>query len=153
MFQIRPARPDEMDEVRTLFQEYADSLNVDLCFQNFKEELKSLPGTYDPILVASSSRTVFRLSGCVALRPLTTAIAEMKRLYVRPEYRGNGLGRELTGAIIQAARDRDFRSLRLDTLLQLREAISLYRQLGFREIAPYNGNPVPGTLFLELDLD
>jgi putative acetyltransferase len=151
MYRIEPATIDQMDEVRALFEEYAASLNVDLCFQNFTQELSELPGTYDPILVASCG-TAARLSGCIALRPLTRATGEMKRLYVRPDHRGTGLGRQLTESIIQAARDRNYQFLRLDTLPQMREAIALYRRLGFHEIAPYRTNPVPGALFLELNL-
>ncbi len=146
---IRPAAIDEMDAVRDLFEEYARSLNVDLCFQNFQKELAELPGTYAPILISTDGQT---LSGCVALRPLSPTIGEMKRLYVRPQYRGQGLGRHLTEAIIQAARDRHYTSLYLDTLPQMQDAIALYRRLGFREIAPYCNNPVPGALFLALNL-
>jgi putative acetyltransferase len=146
---IRSATPDEMDAVRSLFREYADSLKVDLCFQNFSRELVELPGSYDPILVACDESA---LTGCVALRPLADGAGEMKRLYVRPQYRGTGLGRQLADAIINAARERGYRFLRLDTLPQMQEAIALYRRMGFREIRPYYLNPVPGALFLELSL-
>jgi putative acetyltransferase len=146
---IRTAAPDEMDAVRSLFREYADSLSVDLCFQNFNRELAELPGSYDPILVADDNAA---FAGCVALRPLADGAGEMKRLYVRPQYRGTGLGRRLADAIINAARERGYRSLRLDTLPQMQEAIALYRRMGFREIGPYCLNPVPGALFLELSL-
>ena len=138
-----------MDEVRTLFREYAASLNAEPCFENFARELAELPGTYDPILL---SATDLNSSGCVALRALSESVGEMKRLYVRPEYRGKGLGRQLTEAIIQASRDRRYQALRLDTLPHLTEAIELYRCLGFRKIAPYCVNPVPGALFMELEL-
>jgi GNAT superfamily N-acetyltransferase len=136
-----------MEEVRTLFREYAASLGVDLCFQNFERELAELPGNYDPILVDDA------LAGCVALRPLQEGIAEMKRMYVRPQHRGEGLGRQLAEAIIQAAIDRSYKSIRLDTLPHLHTAIAMYRRMGFREIAPYNNNPVPGVLYMELKLD
>jgi putative acetyltransferase len=150
---IQPATLDQMDEVRALFQEYADSLNVDLCFQNFAEELRTLPGTYSPILVSTCNTDLGPcLTGCVALRPLTPTIGEMKRLYIRPQHRGKGLGRQLAESIIQAARQKGYRSLRLDTLPRMHEAIALYRRLGFHEIAPYCNNPVPGALFLELHL-
>ena len=138
-----------MDAVRLLFREYADSLKVDLCFQNFNRELAELPGSYDPILLACDESS---LAGCVALRPLADGAGEMKRLYVRPQYRGTGLGRRLADAIINAARERGYRSLRLDTLPQMQEAIALYRRMGFLEIGPYCLNPVPGALFLELSL-
>jgi putative acetyltransferase len=161
---IRPATPQDLEEVRTLFREYAASLNTPICFQGFERELAELPGSYHPILVASCDTAraafppparcgmAFRLSACVALRPLSPTIGEMKRLYVRPEYRGQGLGRQLTEAIIEAARRQGFQTLRLDTLPHLHEAIALYRQLGFHDIAPYNDNPAPGVLFLELPL-
>ena len=129
----RPARPEEMEEVRKLFREYADSLGVDLCFQGFERELAELPGNYYTILVACV--TGFSLSACVALRPLGDGIAEMKRMYVRPQYRGQGLGRKLAEAILQAARDRGYKSIRLDTLPHLHTAIAMYRRMGFQEIA------------------
>ena len=139
-----------MDEVRNLFREYAASLSVDLCFQNFAQELAGLPGTYDPILV--SCVTGFGLSGCIALRPLTGGVAEMKRLYVRPQHRGKGIGSQLVEAIIQAAVDRHYQAIRLDTLPEMQPAIALYRRMGFQEIAQYCDNPVPGALYLELKL-
>jgi len=142
---IRSAQAEDIPEVRTLFQEYADSLGVDLCFQNFARELAELPGNYETILLVPNA-------ACVALRPLSPEIGEMKRLYVRPQYRGQGLGRQLTEAIISQARVKGYRSLRLDTLPQLQTAIAMYRRLGFREIDPYNSNPVPGVLFMELTL-
>jgi putative acetyltransferase len=151
MFRIQAATIDQMDEVRSLFREYAASLSVDLCFQNFAAELEALPGTYDPILVASDPKTS-GLAGCVALRPISGAIGEMKRLYLRPQHRGQGLGRQLAEAIIEAARQKGVEALRLDTLPEMQDAIALYRRLGFREIGPYCTNPVPGALFLELPL-
>jgi putative acetyltransferase len=135
-----------MDDVRVLFRQYEASLNVSLCFQGFERELADLPGAYDPILLAAD------LAGCVAHRPLLSEIGEMKRLYVRPSHRGKGLGRELAEAVIGIARQKGYRFLRLDTLPQMQEAISLYRRLGFREIEPYCNNPVPGALFMELAL-
>jgi ribosomal protein S18 acetylase RimI-like enzyme len=146
MYLIQDASPDQMDDVRVLFREYAASLGVDLCFQDFDRELAGLPGDYDPILLVSG------LAGCVALHPLTPEISEMKRMYVRPAHRGHGLGRRLAEAIIQAARDRRYRAVRLDTMPHLHEAIALYRSLGFRLIDPYRHNPVPGALFMELTL-
>lgn len=147
---IRPAKPDDIEEVRSLFREYAASLGVDLCFQNFEKELAELPGNYDPILVCV---TGLSLSACVALRPLGDGVAEMKRMYVRPQHRGEGLGRKLAEAIIQAATDRGYKSVRLDTLPHLHTAIAMYRKMGFQEIAPYNDNPIQGTLFMELKLE
>jgi putative acetyltransferase len=142
---IRPATADDLDEVRTLFRDYQSELGVDLCFQSFNEELATLPGNYDPILIVPGA-------ACAALRPLSVETGEMKRLYVRPSHRGQGLGRRLTEAIIHAARAKGYRSLRLDTLPQLTTAIAMYRAMGFREIPKYNDNPIPGVHFLELTL-
>jgi putative acetyltransferase len=151
MYRIQAAILPQMDEVRSLFREYAASLEVDLCFQNFTRELAELPGTYSPILLASCETDV-NLAGCAALRPLSETVGEMKRLYVRPHHRGHGLGRRLAGEIIEEAIRQGFHSLRLDTLPQMQEAIAMYRRFGFREIGPYCANPVPGALFLELPL-
>jgi GNAT superfamily N-acetyltransferase len=141
---LRPARPEEIEEVRTLFREYAASLETPLCFTTFEQELAELPTCYELILVDST------LNSCVAMRPWADGAAEMKRLYVRPEARGKGLGKQLTEAVIQAAMDRGYRSIRLDTLPKLTTAIAMYRRMGFQEIANYNGNPIPGVLFFEL---
>jgi ribosomal protein S18 acetylase RimI-like enzyme len=138
-----------MDAVRLLFREYQQSLDVDLCFQSFEEELVGLPDKYVVILLAGQPD---KLAGCVALRPLENGIAEMKRLYVRPKYRGEGLGRALAEAVIAEARSRGYKALRLDTLPQMRRAIALYRVIGFHDIEPYYLNPVCGSLFLELTL-
>jgi GNAT superfamily N-acetyltransferase len=153
MATIEPARESDLAEMRTLFREYADSLGVDLGFQGFEAELAGLPGDYSPprgrLLIA---REGTRAVGCAALRPLGSDACEAKRLYVRPEARGTGLGRRLTGALIAEAREIGYARLRLDTLPAMREAIALYRSLGFRPIVPYRFNPVEGALFLEKDL-
>jgi ribosomal protein S18 acetylase RimI-like enzyme len=143
---------------RELFREYAKSLSVDLCFQDFERELRELPGKYAPpagrLLLAyhNEEGTSAHAAGCGALRPLSAEACEMKRLYVRPEFRGKRVGRALARALITAAREIGYRALRLDTLPEMREAQKLYQQLGFREISAYCANPVEGVRYLELDL-
>jgi ribosomal protein S18 acetylase RimI-like enzyme len=134
---------------RELFQEYAQSLGVDLEFQDFDRELATLPGDYDPILIAHWNSEP---AGCVALHTLEAPACEMKRLYVRPQFRGHAIGRTLAERIIAEARGRGYERMRLDTLPAMREAVALYRSLGFVEIPPYRYNPIPGTKFMELDL-
>ena len=147
MLRIEPAAGVEI--VRTLFLEYATSLGVDLSFQNFDEELASLPGDYDPILVAYWNDDV---AGCVALHALGGGICEMKRLYVRPRFRGHDLGRQLALRVIDEARSRGYRAMRLDTLPTMQSAMRLYESLGFRDVEPYRFNPIAGSRFLELTL-
>lgn len=140
-----------MEQARHLFLEYAGSLGFSLCFQGFDQELASLPGDYAPpggrLLLIECDGAV---AGCVALHPLDHAI-EMKRLYVRPEFRGRGLGRRLAEAVIAEARAVGYARMRLDTVEPLmKEAVAMYRALGFRGIAPYRENPIPGALYMEL---
>jgi ribosomal protein S18 acetylase RimI-like enzyme len=143
------ADADDVELVRTLFREYADSLGVDLSFQGFEQELEALPGGYDAVLVATVGGVA---AGCVGVRPLEDGTCEMKRLYLRPSARGTGLGRVLAGAAIARARELGYARMRLDTLPSMTEARALYRSLGFVEIEPYRHNPVVGTSFLELEL-
>ncbi len=152
--QIREALfPDELPVVRTLFEEYAAGLGIDLCFQGFAAELAGLPGRYAPtaggLWLADAGGDV---AGCVALRPLGEDRCEMKRLYVRPAFRGRGLGRALTEHVLRAATAASHRHICLDTLPSMADAIALYRSLGFAEIEPYCPNPVPGALFLGREL-
>jgi len=146
--------PQEIELARTLFREYQESLGVDLCFQNFERELAGLPGDYAPpsgrLLLARSGPEV---AGCVALRKIAEGVCEMKRLYVRDAFRGQGLGRTLAEAILNEARRIGYRKMRLDTLPSMRAAIPLYRSLGFSEIGPYTQNPVEGALFMEKELN
>jgi putative acetyltransferase len=147
---VRPAAvPGEMGIVRALFLEYGRSLNFDLCFQGFEQELAGLPGCYaaprGQILLAPGA-------GVVALRPLSDDVCEMKRLYVQPHARGRGLGGGLARAIIAKGRELRYRAMRLDTHESMVAAIALYRELGFHEIAPYYDNSVPGLRYYELPL-
>jgi N-acetylglutamate synthase-like GNAT family acetyltransferase len=155
---IRPAAAQDIAEIRQLLREYEAWLGTDLCFQDFENELAGLPGSYAPpsgrLLIAAARTTSGNKSaGCVALRPFDESVCEMKRLFVRADFRGTGLGRRLALAIIDEARAIGYRKMRLDTLPKQREAHQLYASLGFREIEPYRPNPIAGSLFLELDLD
>jgi len=146
--------PDQIAAVRELFLEYAQSLGFSLCFQNFEQEVASLPGDYAPpggrlLLAIQDGRT----AGCVALHKLHGDCCEMKRLYVRPQFRGHRLGLALAERVIADAREIGYKYLRLDTVEpRMRAAVSMYRRLGFSEIAPYRPNPIEGALYMELQL-
>jgi putative acetyltransferase len=146
--------PTQIAQARELFREYAQSLGFSLCFQNFDEELASLPGCYAPphgclLLVEYEGQ----LAACVALHKLDSTICEMKRLYLRPQFRGKGLGRTLAERIIAEARQIGYRHMRLDTVEPImKDAVAMYRKLGFKEIDPYCSNPIAGALYMELEL-
>lgn len=148
------ANPRELEEVRTLFMEYARSLDFSLCFQSFDEEVARLPGMYAPpkgaLLLA---RVDGEAAGCAGLHELEDGIAEMKRLFVRPRYRDLGLGRALAQRILDEARAIGYRKMRLDTIQGTMDpAIRLYRRMGFVPIEPYRSNPIAGALYMELAL-
>ncbi|HKR63543.1 MAG TPA: GNAT family N-acetyltransferase [Thermoanaerobaculia bacterium] len=146
---LRIERASDMDLVREIFAEYGRSTGLDLEFQGFANELATLPAHYDPILLAYWNDDV---AACVALRDCGDGVCEMKRLYVRPEFRGHAIGRALAVRIIEIARERGFRAMRLDTLPTMTGAMHLYESLGFRDIEPYRFNPVAGTRYMELTL-
>ena len=179
---VTPGTPVELDATRRIFGDYAASLGIDLGFQDFDRELGSLPGDYaeprgalllalvgiahaPPAAVAAAtpgdtlplgSGPAALVAGCCALRPLDTVdcpnAAEMKRLYVRPAFRGLGLGRQLAEAILDAARALGYASVLLDTLDDMESARALYHDLGFAEVPPYYHNPVAGAHYLKVDL-
>jgi len=142
-----------LEEVRQLFLEYAQSLDIDLCFQNFDSELETLPGKYSPpdgalILALADGRP----AGCVALRKINEDTCEMKRLYVRNEYRGLGIGKQLISKVIEKARELNYGFMRLDTLATMKKAQELYKAFGFYDIEPYVYNPCEGVRYMELKL-
>ena len=154
---VIPSTTAELEDVRRLFKEYAKSLNVDLCFQNFDAELQNLPGEYasprGTLLVATVAG---ELAGCCAMRPLDAVdypnACEMKRLYVRPAYRGLRLGRMLAEATLEAARLAAYDCILLDTLDDMEAARALYQELGFEEIPPYYFSPIAGAHYLKAEL-
>jgi len=144
---------DRLDEVRALFREYAASLGFDLAFQGFDRELEALPGAYavpgGVLLLATVDASS---AGCVGVRPFADGACEMKRLFVRPAFRGMGVGRKLAQEAIRVGGNLGYLAMRLDTVPGMREAIGLYATLGFRTIAPYRLNPIVGATYMELDL-
>ena len=148
-----PRSPEELNAVRGLMREYAQAIGVDLCFQGFDAEVAALPGEYRaPRGALLTAHVAADLAGCCALRPLDNVdypnACEMKRLYVRGDYRGRGVGRLLVEAILDAARQAGYASVLLDTLSDMETARALYGDLGFEEIAPYYHNPIPGAHYL-----
>jgi ribosomal protein S18 acetylase RimI-like enzyme len=146
--------PAQIAQARELFLEYAQSLGFSLCFQNFDKELAALPGDYAPpegrLLLAEYDT---QLAGCVALHKLEPGICEMKRLYLRPQCRGKGLGRSLAERIVAEARQIGYARMRLDTVEPImKDAVAMYRKLGFNEIPPYRPNPIAGAMYMELEL-
>ena len=151
---IQAQTAEQIEEARRLFREYADWLQIDLCFQDFEKELAELPSDYLPpsarLLLAYHNS---ELAGCIALRRYDPRTCEMKRLFLREQFRGQGFGRQLIARIIREAKQIGYAAMRLDTLPpKMNDAIGLYRSYGFKEIAPYYQNPVPGAVFMELDL-
>jgi GNAT superfamily N-acetyltransferase len=152
VLKIAPAvSPQDLTDAGMLFREYAGLVAEALCFQNFDQELAALPGEYAPpggvLLIARDGEAP---AGCVALRRLDAGTGEMKRMYVRERYRGSGLGRRLAVEVTEAAKKMGYARVLLDTLPKLAPAIALYRDLGFRETAPYLASPTPGALCFEL---
>jgi putative acetyltransferase len=144
----------QIAQARELFLEYAQSLGFSLCFQNFDRELAGLRGDYAPpegcLLLAEYE---IQLAGCVALHKLEPGVCEMKRLYLRPQFRAQGLGRALAERIIAQARQIGYHRMRLDTVEPvMKDAVAMYRKLGFKEIVPYRANPIAGAMHMELNL-
>jgi putative acetyltransferase len=150
---FRAESEEDLRHVRELISEYVASLDFDLRFQHFDEEFVELPGEYarpDGCLLLAMQET--EIAGCVALRKIAGGVCEMKRLYVRPGFRGKRIGKDLAAAIIEEARKIGYKYMRLDTVPSMKEAIAVYRSLGFKEIQPDRHNPIKGAMFLELAL-
>lgn len=150
---ITAVTEEDYREARALLREYEAEIEVDLCFQGFQEELETLERVYGPpggilFLLRQEDQT----AGCVALKDLGGGVCEMKRLFLRPGFRGEGLGRRCAERIVQAGREMGYGAMRLDTLPAMRAAIALYRSMGFTEIPRYTENPLEGALFMELRL-
>lgn len=154
---VTPSTPEELAALRRIFREYADSLQVDLCFQGFEEEWANLPGEYaEPRGALLMALVDDELAGCCALRPLDAVdypnACEMKRLYVRPRFQRSGVGRQLAEAILDCARLAGYACVLLDTLDEMESARALYQDLGFEDIPPYYHNPIEGAHYLKVNL-
>ena len=146
--------PDDRSTVEALFREYVASLAEDISFQNVDDELGRLPGKFArPTGVVLIARDGAQAAGAVAYRMVEPGVCEMKRLYVRPAFRGSGLGRELANELIEDARQNGYRTMLLDTLASMSSARALYRDLGFVPVAPYYENPLAGVMYMALELD
>lgn len=154
---VTPTSAEDLAATSGIFREYAISLGFDLCFQDFEGEISNLPGDYDsPRGALLLAKVDGAIAGCCALRPLDSSdyvnAAEMKRLYVRPAFRGSGLGRQLAEAVLDAALMAGYDSVLLDTLDDMEIARAMYEELGFKEIPPYYHNPLAGAHYLKVDL-
>lgn len=143
----------DFEDAKDLFLEYAKSLNFGLCFQNFEEEISDLPAQYSEptgciILCCEEGKP----SGCVGLRKFSEGLCEMKRLYLRKQSRGKGIGRILAEEIIEKAREFGYKKMQLDTIGTMKEAITLYKSMGFKEISPYRFNPLENVIYMELEI-
>ena len=152
-FKISKSEQD-FSEARKLFLEYKDSLNLDLCFQKFHEEISDLSAQYSEpsgcIIICYKKNLPV---GCVGIRKFKGDVCEMKRLYLRPEARGKGIGRVLANKITEKAKEFGYKKMQLDTLETMKEAISLYKSIGFKEISPYRFNPLEGVIYMEIELE
>lgn len=150
----KPITEKDFDLVKDIFMEYQQYLNVDLCFQSFESELNNLKNIYEPpkgtILIV---KAVEEIVACVALKPIEENNCEMKRLYVKPAYRGNGLGQKLVESLIEFATLNKYNKMKLDTLVSLKEAVILYKKMGFVETKPYVNNPLNDVLYFEKQLE
>lgn len=152
---IQAETPEQIESVREIFREYEKWLDLDLCFQGFEKELAELPGKYAPpdgvLWLAIDEEE--KVAGCIALRKLEDGVCEMKRLYVRPAYRGRSAGKLLVESLIDKARRVGYVKMRLDTFPpKMGNAVNIYRAYGFVEIEPYYNNPNKGVLYMEVNL-
>jgi ribosomal protein S18 acetylase RimI-like enzyme len=153
MIIIQAGTVEQIINTRELFIEYAKSLNFELCFQDFDKEIAELPGAYSPpegrLFLAEFEGEI---AGCIALRKLEKEICEMKRLYVKPRFRGHNIGKNLVEKLISEAKKIGYKKMRLDTVPAMQTAQKLYKSIGFKEIEPYRLNHVPGAVYMELEL-